>query len=165
MALAITPFTGLCGFLPLYRISTHLSFTAEFAALIPSSAISQFTEIASSTDSSGPKEKAALKAVFAALMNADEATVKEQLGKLTARLAAGDVHPSETELTDLILSLESQFPGDIGIFCPFMLNFIKLAPGEAMFLSAGEPHAYVSGGEFLLAKLSLSHLSLDSPQT
>ncbi|KZP25490.1 mannos-6-phosphate isomerase [Athelia psychrophila] len=145
MALAITPFTGLCGFLPLYRISTHLSFTAEFAALIPSSAISQFTEIASSTDSSGPKEKAALKAVFAALMNADEATVKAQLGKLTARLAAGDVHPSETELTDLILSLESQFPGDIGIFCPFMLNFIKLAPGEAMFLSAGEPHAYVSG--------------------
>ncbi|KAF7974322.1 hypothetical protein HWV62_12364 [Athelia sp. TMB] len=26
-----------------------------------------------------------------------------------------------------------------------MLNYIKLAPGEAMFLSAGEPHAYVSG--------------------
>ena len=147
MALAITPFTGLCGFLPLYRIHTHLTSTPEFAALIPESAISQFDAIASSSDSTGPAEKAALKAVFEALMTADETKVKEQLEKLTARLSAGDVHTSERELKDLILSLNEQFPGDIGIFCPFMLNYIKLAPGEAMFLSAGEPHAYVSGGE------------------
>jgi len=43
------------------------------------------------------------------------------------------------------LKLNAQFPGDIGVFCPFMLNYVKLAPGEAMFLGAGEPHAYVSG--------------------
>ena len=27
-----------------------------------------------------------------------------------------------------------------------MLNYIKMKPGDAIFLAAGEPHAYVSGG-------------------
>lgn len=147
MALAITPFTGLCGFLPLYRIATNLSSTPEFSALVPVQISEKFISIASSTNPSGPTEKAALKDVFSALMTADETQVKEELKKLTKRFSDGDINESEKELKDLILSLGQQFPGDIGIFCPFMLNYIKLAPGEAMFLGAGEPHAYVSGGK------------------
>ncbi|KXN90327.1 Mannose-6-phosphate isomerase [Leucoagaricus sp. SymC.cos] len=49
------------------------------------------------------------------------------------------------ELVDLVLRLNSQFPGDIGVFCPFLLNYITLQPGEAIFLGAGEPHAYIYG--------------------
>ena len=34
------------------------------------------------------------------------------------------------------------------MFSPFMLNFRRLNPGEAIFLAANEPHAYVSGDCF-----------------
>jgi mannose-6-phosphate isomerase len=149
MAIALTPFTGLCGFMPLDQIATHLSSTPEFAALNPNSISETFISIASSAIPTGPTEKAALKDVFSALMTADESDIKDQLKKLTKRFADGDVKDSEKDIKDLILILDGQFPGDIGVFCPFLLNYVQLAPGESMFLGAGEPHAYVSGGTLL----------------
>lgn len=145
MAIALTPFTGLCGFMPLDQIALHLSSTPEFAGLIPNAISERFLSCASSSTPSGRQEKAALKDVFSALMTADESEVKSELKKLITRFAIGDVRGSEKEVKDLVLRLDKQFPGDIGVFCPFMLNYVKLAPGEAMFLGAGEPHAYVSG--------------------
>jgi mannose-6-phosphate isomerase len=144
MALALTPFTGLCGFLPLNQIATHLTSTPEFAALIPDIVSEQFCSIASSTPD-GPHAKAALKDVFSALMTADESYVKDELNKLTRRFMDGDAKDTEKNIRDLVLRLYEQFPGDRGIFCSFMLNYVKLQPGEAIFLGAGEPHAYVSG--------------------
>lgn len=47
---------------------------------------------------------------------------------------------------ELLLRLHSQFPGDIGCFSIYFLNRVMLQPGEAMFLGANEPHAYLSGG-------------------
>ena len=132
--------------MPLDQIATHLSSTPEFAALIPNSVSDIFISISSSTTPTGPEEKAALKDVFSALMIADESDIKNQLKKLTKRFADGDVKDSEKNIKDLILKLDGQFPGDIGVFCPFLLNYVQLAPGESMFLGAGEPHAYVSGG-------------------
>jgi mannose-6-phosphate isomerase class I len=46
---------------------------------------------------------------------------------------------------ELALKLEKQYPGDIGVLSLFFLNYIKLAPGEAVYLDANEPHAYLSG--------------------
>ena len=51
-------------------------------------------------------------------------------------------------LKELVLRLNSQFPGDVGVFAAFFLNHMKLKPGEAMFLAANLPHAYLSGGKF-----------------
>ncbi|RWX54518.1 mannose-6-phosphate isomerase, class I [Photobacterium chitinilyticum] len=45
----------------------------------------------------------------------------------------------------LILELAEQYPGDIGLFSPLMLNVLILQPGEAMFLDACTPHAYIKG--------------------
>ncbi len=45
----------------------------------------------------------------------------------------------------LILELAEQYPGDIGLFSPLMLNVLTLQPGEAMFLDACTPHAYIKG--------------------
>ncbi|EGU43451.1 mannose-6-phosphate isomerase [Vibrio ichthyoenteri ATCC 700023] len=45
----------------------------------------------------------------------------------------------------LIIELENQYPGDIGLFAPLMLNVITLQPGQAMFLDAETPHAYLKG--------------------
>lgn len=37
------------------------------------------------------------------------------------------------------------YPGDAGLFAPLMLNVVELQPGEAMFLYAETPHAYLRG--------------------
>jgi len=52
----------------------------------------------------------------------------------------------DDDLVELILKLNNEFPGDIGIFCPLALNYVHMNPGDAIFLGAGEPHAYISGG-------------------
>lgn len=45
----------------------------------------------------------------------------------------------------LILELAQTYPGDIGLFAPLMLNVLTLQPGEAMYLDARTPHAYIKG--------------------
>lgn len=80
-------------------------------------------------------------------MTANEDTYKNQLHALIARYQSGSTNEGEDDdLVELILKLDSQFPGDIGIFCAFMLNYVHLNPGDAIYLGAGEPHAYISGG-------------------
>jgi mannose-6-phosphate isomerase class I len=32
----------------------------------------------------------------------------------------------------------------------FMLNVMDLKPGDAIFLGAGEPHSYISGGIYVV---------------
>ncbi|KAI0826703.1 mannos-6-phosphate isomerase [Trametes gibbosa] len=145
MALALTPFQAMCGFLPLSRIASHLTAVPEFAALVPQTIADAFLFVASSLDPTGPKEKAALKDVFAAVMTADASLFQPQLEKLVARYEGGEVRDAEKDVVGLVVRLQSQFPGDIGVFCAFMLNHLTLKPGEAIFLAAGEPHAYVSG--------------------
>ena len=36
------------------------------------------------------------------------------------------------------------YPGDVGLFAPYLLNYVELGVGEAIFLAANEPHAYLS---------------------
>lgn len=149
MALALTPFRALCGFLPLPQIATYLRTTPEFTALIPGSITNDFLAAAGSKTPTGPAEKVALKNLFAAVMTAEESEVKARLGELVKRYRGGGAKFADGEtqnIVDLVLRLDGDFPGDIGVFCAFMLNYVSLNPGEAIFLGAGEPHAYVSGG-------------------
>lgn len=44
-----------------------------------------------------------------------------------------------------MLELERQYHDDIGVISAFFLNYVKLSPGEALYLGANEPHAYVFG--------------------
>lgn len=41
--------------------------------------------------------------------------------------------------------MNEQFPNDVGSLSLFFLNVIQLEPGQAIFLPAKEPHAYLSG--------------------
>ncbi|MGF1729045.1 mannose-6-phosphate isomerase, class I [Photobacterium kasasachensis] len=63
---------------------------------------------------------------------------------LAGLLAYAEQHKDD-ELFALILELAGQYPGDIGLFSPLMLNVLTLQPGEAMFLHACTPHAYING--------------------
>lgn len=52
---------------------------------------------------------------------------------------------SKAPVFGLIMELNSQYPRDIGLFAPLILNVITLKPGEAMYLDAETPHAYLKG--------------------
>jgi len=45
----------------------------------------------------------------------------------------------------LFRRLSAQYPGDCGIFFALLLNYMTLKPGEAVFVKANMPHAYVKG--------------------
>lgn len=50
-----------------------------------------------------------------------------------------------TEKEQLALELEMQYPGDVGVISSFLLNYVKLRPGQALYLGPNEPHAYLFG--------------------
>jgi mannose-6-phosphate isomerase len=44
-----------------------------------------------------------------------------------------------------VIDLNEEYPLDIGVLSPIMLNLVCLEPGQAMFLPAGTLHAYLDG--------------------
>lgn len=66
--------------------------------------------------------------------------------------------------------LAAQHPGDTGALAPLFMNVITLAPGEGLFLGAGQLHAYLEGAgvevmaasdNVLRAGLTTKHIDLD----
>ena len=160
MTIAVTPFDGLCGFRPLAEISHFLATVPSLRKVVGESAAKEFQSTIKVQ--AGPENteilkqnKKALRTAFAALMNADAETIEKNAKDLIVSAEkegkefAGAGGPSNEgkELADLVIRLNGQFPGDIGLFVLFFLNYVKMEPGEAMFLRADDIHAYLSGGE------------------
>lgn len=80
-------------------------------------------------------------------MTSSSDAVSQQLGKLLDRVTKMKSlgHDISADCGELLLRLNSQFPGDVGCFGIYFLNHIVLKPGEAMFLGPNLPHAYLSG--------------------
>lgn len=51
----------------------------------------------------------------------------------------------ENEALVWVLRLHERYPGDIGVLSPLLLNLVRLEPGQALFLAAGQLHAYLEG--------------------
>jgi len=86
-----------------------------------------------------------LKSAFTKLMVASEEAVYEAIAKLKSRLNAESKVRTLTKKEKLVLSLEKQYPGDVGVLAAYFMNYVKLSPGEALYVGANEPHAYLSG--------------------
>jgi mannose-6-phosphate isomerase len=67
-----------------------------------------------------------------------------QLAEAGSITPGPSVNTSE-ELCELVQRCNGQFPQDIGLFVLFFLNYVKLSPGQAMYLKADDIHAYISG--------------------
>ena len=63
---------------------------------------------------------------------------------LAGLLTYAAAHQDE-ETFATISNLANQYPGDVGLFSPLLLNVVTLEPGQAMFLDAQTPHAYIHG--------------------
>lgn len=55
------------------------------------------------------------------------------------------VSEREGDIYDWVERLHSKYPEDAAIAAPLYLNLVKLKPGQALYLSAGELHAYLDG--------------------
>jgi mannose-6-phosphate isomerase len=83
-----------------------------------------------------------LRAAFTALLSLDEPA------PLVEAVVAGLPRLAGTEwarLGDALTRVARDFPGDVGIAVALLLNFVRLAPGEAIYLAAGNVHSYLSG--------------------
>lgn len=87
----------------------------------------------------------ALKAFFTTIMSLEGEHKKRALEELYAAFEKPAKTAMGREAMQYSMDFKKHYPGDIGLFAPFMLNTVELAPGEAMFLFAETPHAYVQG--------------------
>ncbi|MFC8600716.1 mannose-6-phosphate isomerase, class I, partial [Isoptericola sp. NPDC057191] len=62
-----------------------------------------------------------------------------------ARRHRADAHGPTARADATVLALAAQHPGDPGALVSLLLNRVTLEPGEAMYVPAGEVHAYLSG--------------------
>ncbi|RLM26918.1 mannose-6-phosphate isomerase [Brenneria alni] len=81
-----------------------------------------------------------LSMLFANLLSIDGIQKSHALGVLKAALNSQHGEPWAT-----IRDITQFYPHDSGLFSPLLLNVITLNPGEAMFLYAQTPHAYLNG--------------------
>ncbi|KAJ3089880.1 Mannose-6-phosphate isomerase [Quaeritorhiza haematococci] len=152
MAVALTPFEAFIGFRPLEEIKKNIQEYPEFRDLVGATVADAFVaQVDKSHADSSPEavaaNKKALKALFQALMESSQEKISEHLSKLIARMESD--HSATTKVVgtvdELLVRLNKEFPADVGCFCALLLNYVKLAPGEGIFLAANEPHAYLSG--------------------
>lgn len=162
MAIAITPFEGLCGFRPLAEIVHFLNTVEPLRKLVGEQAAGAFEQVVKGSESSEDpaviqKNKDALRALFTTLMQSTPDNIESATKELVAAAegsaetfatsaSSPDTNPTNpAQIAALVTRLNGQFPNDIGLFVFFFLNFVQFEPGEGMFLKEDDIHAYISG--------------------
>ncbi|GAB2652181.1 mannose-6-phosphate isomerase, class I [Vibrio panuliri] len=125
---ALTPYQAMNGFRSIEEVIANFT-RLDIAELAP--LVQQLV------DNQNPQ---GLSAFFSGLLSLEGASKDKALTALLAH-----ANNSQDPLMALIVELETQYPGDIGLFVPLTLNIITLQPGQAMFLDAETPHAYIKG--------------------
>ncbi|MFI8818019.1 MULTISPECIES: mannose-6-phosphate isomerase, class I [unclassified Streptomyces] len=124
---ALTPFDGLCGF----RRPTE---TADAMESLGVDALKPYVDLLRASP-----EEAALREVLTAILTADPVEMAETVTEAAAACdRLGGAHAPYARIAH-------HFPGDPGVIAAMLLNYVRLQPGEALFLGAGVPHAYLSG--------------------
>ncbi|PWC20814.1 mannose-6-phosphate isomerase [Brenneria roseae subsp. roseae] len=126
LVFALTPFQAMNGFRELSEIVKLLQ---PVSSAHPS--IAAFLQ--------QPDSKT-LAMLFANLLSMDGDQKSRALGVLKAALNSQQDEPWAT-----IREITRFYPDDSGLFSPLLLNVITLQPGQAMFLYAQTPHAYLKG--------------------
>ncbi|MFD0356954.1 mannose-6-phosphate isomerase, class I [Streptomyces sp. NPDC127110] len=124
---ALTPFDGLCGFRPPME-------AADLLEGLGVDSLKPYVDLLRAHP-----EEAALREVLTAVLTAD----REEMARTVAEAAAAAERlggPYEA-----YAGLVHDYPGDPGVIAAMLLNHVRLQPGEAMFLGAGIPHAYLDG--------------------
>lgn len=126
LVFALTPFLAMNAF---REFSEIVSLLQPVSGAHP--AIAHFLQ--------APNAKS-LSQLFASLLNMKGEEKSRALAVLKAALNSQQGEPWQT-----IRVISEFYPDDSGLFSPLLLNVVKLNPGDAMFLFAETPHAYLQG--------------------
>jgi mannose-6-phosphate isomerase len=118
---ALTSFEALCGFRPV----------VETLAVLDDLAVPELGFLADTL-----RQPDGLRAAFTALLRHDDPA---------ALAAAAAAHATEDGPLRAMWIAAHDFPGDIGVVLTLLLNYVRLAPGEAIYLAAGNVHSYLRG--------------------
>lgn len=148
MIYALTAFEALCGFRPLpeaLRIFTVLASAVE-----PGSWAHELLDSVAAQLASGADE--ALRSAFTLLLEASPEAVDAVVSAVAGTEATGPARAAGAEDADAVAAdlatiseLSGQYPGDPGVLVALLLNRVSLRPGEALYLPAGNIHAYLQG--------------------
>lgn len=135
---ALTEFEALCGFRP---TATTVHLLDELGTPVLGDVRSALVE--------RPGE-AGLREVVTSLLEADRTAIAPTVDAVAAacRAKAATGGPFAGEFTaefSMAARLADHYPGDPGVLIALLMNRIELAPGEAVYLPAGNMHAYLSG--------------------
>ncbi|MEZ9848952.1 mannose-6-phosphate isomerase, class I [Vibrio breoganii] len=86
-----------------------------------------------------------LKTFFRTLLTLTGTKQEDALKQLSKYYEDTSISDTGTKALRYSQSFAEHYPGDNGLLAPLFLNVIELQPGEAMFLHAETPHAYVQG--------------------
>ncbi|WP_329279398.1 mannose-6-phosphate isomerase, class I [Streptomyces sp. NBC_00691] len=124
---ALTPFEGLCGF----RAPAE---AADVLAALGVDSLKPYVDLLHAHP-----EEAALREVLTALLTADP----QEMAHTVAEVAAAADRLGGEHAPYAVLA--HHYPSDPGVIAAMLLNPVTLQPGEALYLGAGVPHAYLSG--------------------
>ena len=129
---ALTDFHALCGFRDPVATLDVLA-TIDTSALDP---IRDRLAAASAVDGLGP--------LLEHLLTLPAADAAALVAPVVA--ACGALGPDRhADVRAMAAALGERYPGDAGVVTALLLNLVHLKPGEALFLGAGNLHAYLGG--------------------
>ncbi|GMH38245.1 hypothetical protein BSKO_06129 [Bryopsis sp. KO-2023] len=138
MAIALHDFQALCRFVSHEKLVEAVKSNPELRACIGER---ECEDLLGQTEN----KKQALKEAFTKLMTCEKEIYSVAVEGLVARLQREAKSRTLSDKENLVLILNEQYPSDVGVLAAFFLNLVKLDPGQAIYLPANEPHAYVSG--------------------
>ncbi|MHA7144035.1 mannose-6-phosphate isomerase, class I [Arthrobacter sp. TmT3-37] len=142
---ALTSFDALCGFRPLPEAVGIFTFLA--AAVGPGSAAQDLLDTVAAQLAAGSGE--ALRTAFTLLLEAPQEVVADVEAAVADRASGGPAGADGADGFDgdiaTVRELSAQYPGDPGVLVALLLNRVVLRPGEALYLPAGNIHAYLGG--------------------
>ncbi len=157
IACAVTEFTALCGFRPVADSTPVLTaldrgeaarHDGSPGALLLSDVVRSLTDPPGDAGAA-PDEGGRLAATVRALLSLDAADGAAVALAAVAAAGAARLDPATPPAVlaelDLLDEIAAAHPGDPGIVVALLLNHLRLAPGEALYIPAGVLHAYLAG--------------------
>ena len=137
MAIAVTDVEVLYGFREIKEIQNFFSIHKPLEALLSPAMRKRLLE-----SSALEGDRDLLRDLCFEIFHATEGDLRKCTSELTMSLRSKTVEAPEERW---FLSLSDEYPGDVGLLCFFLLNFISMKPGEALFVGPNTPHAYLRG--------------------
>ncbi|VDN05233.1 unnamed protein product [Thelazia callipaeda] len=145
LAIALSSFQLLSGFRQSHEIYDNIKSFPELESLINSKSAIEILKSGNIDE-----KRVALKKIFSEYIRSSNENVLKAVEQLYERLKKINLLLSIAEnnrctLEELLVRLNSEYPGDVGIFAPLFLNYFTLERGEAVFMGPNSPHAYLFG--------------------